>query len=240
MTNLAVAQTVDPDELLSVDQFQRVLPKHVKTKVTTEMVDDINGLLTDQQLRENFRENLLAYTGVMSDGKYKIQSYIDAVKYVSFKLLGSSNIEAYTKTFPQRFQRLVSEGADDKTISSYCAAYNKTQLVNKIMEQTLVPTHVLNQDLYQKALNTQAYLMMNANSEKVRCDAANSLLTQLKMPETQKIELEVGVKEDKVINDLRNTTMELVAQQKKMIESGMAPVKEIAESRLVIEHDTRE
>lgn len=230
----------DPGELITEDVFVRALPKKLKGKVTPEVIDGINKVITEPGLRENYRDNLLAYTGVMTDGKYKLQSYIDAVKYVSYKLLGSSNIEAYTKTFPHRFQRLVNEGADEKTISSYCAAYNKNQLVNKIFEQTLVPTHVLNADLYQKALNRQAYLMMNANSEKVQSDAANSILQQLRMPETQKIELDVGIKQDKSIDDLRQSTLELVAQQRKMIESGVMHVKEIAESKLVLEHDPDE
>lgn len=227
-------------DLITIEQFERVLPKKNKGKLTTEMVENINNLMTDQQLRENFRENLLSYTGVMSDGKYKIQSYIDAVRYVSYKLLGASNIEAYTKTFPNRFQRLVNEGADDKTISSYSTAYNKTQLVNKIMEQTLVPSHVLNADLYQKAINTQATLMITANSEKVRTDAANSLLVHLKMPEVTKIEMDIGITADKSVSELRATTLALVKQQKAMIESGAMQVKEIAHSKLVIEHNPDE
>ena len=227
------APKVEPDELMTQEMFTRVLPKKIKTKVTPEMVSDINSLLIDPTLRENFRDNLLSYTGVMADGKYKIQGYIDAVKYVSCKLLGASNVEAYTKTFPHRFQRLVNEGADDKTISSYVAGYNKTQLVNLILEQTLVPMHVLNQDLYQKALNKQAHLMATAKSEKVQTDAANSLLTHLKMPETQKIELDIGMKGDKSIDELRATTLALAAQQKKMIESGVMQVKEVAHSKLV-------
>jgi len=220
---------------LTIDQFTRALPKGVKTKVNQEMVDNLNGLMVDQQLRENFRDNLLSFTGVMSDGKYKINDYINAVRYVSHKLLGSSNIEAYTKTFPDRFQRLVNEGADDKTISSYCAAYNKTQLVMKITEQTLVPTHVLNADNFQKAINTQVQLMTTANSEKVRSDAANSLLTHLKPPETKKVELEIGMKEDKAINDLRATTQALVEQQKKMLNDGSATPQQIAHSEIVID-----
>lgn len=222
-------------EQLTKDQFVRVLPKHVKSRVTDELVDEINGLITDPKLRENYRENLLSYTSVLADGKYKIGDYINAVKYVSYKLLGSSNIEAYSKTFPDRFQRLVQEGADDKTISSYSTAYNKNKLVNLIFEQTLVPSHILNADLYQKALNVQAQLMISAASEKVRSDAANSLLTHLKMPETTKIELDVGIKVDKSIEDLRATTLELVKQQRLMLESGAMNAKEIAHSNLLIE-----
>jgi len=227
----------DPDCLVTIEQLQRVMPKQTKTKVTESLVATINEIMTDSQMRENFRDNLLSYTSVMADGKYKIQSYVDAVRYVSHKLLGSTNIEAYTKTFPHRFQRLVNEGADNKTISSYCAAYNKTKLVNKILEQTLVPMHVLNADLHQKALNRQAFLMMNAKSEKVQTDAANSLLTQLKAPETTKIELDVSVKDDKSILELRAATLALAEQQRRMIASGAQSAQEVAHSDLVLEHE---
>lgn len=234
--NAIIATVPAPIEPITIDQFKRALPKKSKTKLTPEMVDNINKLLNDQQLRESFRDNLLSYTGVMAEGKYKLQDYINAVRYVSYKLLGSVNIEAYAKTFPDRYQRLVNENADAKTMASYSTAYNKTQLVNKIMEQTLVPSHVLNADIYQKAINVQAGLMVSANSEKVRTDAANSLLNHLKMPEVTKIEMDIGIKQDKSIDELRATTLELVAVQKELIITKAMPAEKIAHSKLVIEH----
>lgn len=219
---------------LSKEQFMRVLPKQIKTRVSDELVDGINALLDDQQLRENFRDNLLSYTSVMADGKYKIGDYVNAVKYISFKLMGDTNIAAYTKTFPDRYQRLLDEQAEDKTIASYATAYNKTQLVQKIFGQTITPSYILNADLYQKALNRQAYLMTNATSEKVQSDAANSLLTHLKMPETTKIELDVSVKEDKSINELREATLLLAKQQRAMIEAGAMNAREIAHSVVIV------
>lgn len=220
-------------DLLTKEQFLKVLPKKNKMAVSDKLVNNINNSISDPILREAFRENILSYTNVLNDGKYKIQSYIDAVKYVSYKLMGNSNIDAYTKTFPSRYQSLVNKGADADKISSYVAMYNKTQLVNKILEQSLVPSHILNAHMYQDALNTQAHLMVTANSEKVRCDAANSLLTHLKLPETQKIELDIGVKEDKSIGDLRNATMKLVEQQKEMLEAGIMTSTEIAQSNVI-------
>lgn len=166
--------------------------------------------------------------------------HISAVKYVSHKLMGATNIEAYSKTFPDKMQRFAAHGVAAKDIASYVTAYNKSKLVNLIFEQTLIPSYVLNQDLYQKALNVQAELMVSANSEKVRCDAANSLLAHLKMPETQKVELEIGVKEDSAIAALRATTMELARQQRLMLEAGAMNAQEVAHSRLVIEGEARE
>lgn len=219
---------------LTIEQFQRALPKQIKMAVTQDIVDSINLTLTDPQLSQNYRENLLSYTSVMRDGKFKIQSYLDAVRYVSFKLLGDSNVLAFAKALPDRYQNFLNTNVSEKDISSYVAAYNKNKLVNLIFEQTLVPSHVLNADLYQKALNIQAQLMVNAVSEKVRTDAANSLLTHLRPPEIKKFELDIGIKQDSSIDELRATTLELVAQQRAMIIGNTMTAQQIAHSKLVI------
>lgn len=226
--------------VLTVDQFRQALPDKVKKSVNQELIDQINTTLSDPDMYEAYRDNLLSYTRVMSDGRFKVTDYISAVKYVSHKLMGCTNIEAYSKTFPDKIARFTAQGVLPKDIASYVTAYNKSKLVNLIMEQTLIPSYVLNQDLYQKALNVQAELMVGAKSEKVRSDAANSLLTHLKMPETQKVELEIGVKEDSAIAALRATTMELARQQRMMLEAGAMNAQEVAHSRLVIEGEAKE
>lgn len=225
---------------LTVEQFRQALPDKVKKSVNQELIDQINTTLSDPDMYEAYRDNLLSYTRVMSDGRFKVTDYISAVKYVSHKLMGCTNIDAYSKTFPDKIARFTAQGVAPKDIASYVTAYNKSKLVNLIMEQTLIPSYVLNQDLYQKALNVQAELMVSAKSEKVRSDAANSLLTHLKMPETQKVELEIGVKEDSAIAALRATTMELARQQRMMLEAGAMNAQEVAHSRLVIEGEAKE
>jgi len=218
---------------LSKEEFKATLPKNLKNKISDELMGSINGLLQEQTTREEFRENLIGYASVLAQGRYKVEDYVSAVKYVSHKMLGSTNLEAYVKTFPVRYKRLLDDGVDDYRVSAYASSYNKNQLVNKIYEQTLIPSHILNADVFQKALNVQAELMVHANSEKVRSDAANSLLTHLKRPEVTKIELDVGLKEDKTINDLRQATMALAASQRDMIKSGMMNAKEVAHSQII-------
>lgn len=203
---------------LSIEQFKEVLPKQIRGSVTDELIDSINITISNSELRENFRDNLLSYTSVMKDGKFKIDSYINAVKYVSLKLLGSSNVDSYLKTFPDKHQWFIDQNTSNKDISAYVAAYNKTKLVNLIFAQTLVPFHVLNADLYQKALNVQVALMTDEDvSPKVRSDAANSVLTHLKPPEATKIELDLGFKEDSMLAGLRQSMLELAAMQHKNI-----------------------
>lgn len=226
--------------MLTVEQFQSALPTVLKRTVSQELIDKVNSTLANPEEFEAYRDNLLSYTRVMADGRFKIENYIDAVRYVSHKLMGATNIEAYSKTFPDKITRFAAQGVSSKDIASYVTAYNKSKLVNLIFEQTLIPSYVLNQDLYQRALNVQADLMMSAKSEKVRCDAANSLLTQLKMPETQKVELEIGVKEDSAIAALRATTMALAEQQRQMVTSGAMNAQQVAHGKIVVDVEAKE
>ena len=219
---------------LTLDQFKQALPDKVKKSVSQELIDQVNSTLSDPDMFEAYRDNLLSYTKVMADGRFKVSEYINAVRYVSHKLMGCTNIDAYTKTFPDKYQRFMAQGVVAKDIASYVTAYNKSKLVNLIFEQTLIPSYVLNQDLYQKALNVQAELMVSAKSEKVRADAANSLLTHLKMPEKQKVELEVSVKEDSSIAQLRTATLELARQQRLSMEAGQLNAQQVAHSRLQV------
>jgi hypothetical protein len=220
---------------LTIDQFKQALPANLKKSVNPSLIAEINKKLNDPDMYEIYRENLLSYTHVMKEGKFKVSSYIDAVKYVSYKLMGKTNIDAFSLTFPDKVKRWQTQGVASKDIASYVTAYNKSKLVNLIYEQTLTPFWVINQDVYQKAINTQLELMQTAQSEKVRSDAANSILTHLKPPETKKVELDIGLKEDSAINALRDATAKLAEQQIEAIRSGKQNAQEVAHSSLLIE-----
>lgn len=225
---------------LTIDQFKAALPVQFKKSINQQLVDDVNNIISDPESYEIYRDNLLSYTHVLKEGKFKISNYLDAVRYVSFKLMGKTNIESYTLAFPDKIQRFTQQGVSAKDISSYVSAYHKSKLVGLLLAQSLTPSWVLNQDLHQQALNVQAELMMTAHSEKVRSDAANSLLTHLKPPEAQKVELEVSHKEDSTIAALRDSTLQLVAQQKTMLQSGAMQATEVAHSKLITDVDYEE
>jgi hypothetical protein len=220
-------------EVMDIEQFKDALPPSLKKSVNQELIDKINTTLSEPDMYETYRENMLSYTRVMQEGKFKVSNYIDAVKYVSHKLLGKTNIDAFTTTFPEKIADWDSRGVASKDIASYVSAYNKSKLVNLIYAQTMIPIYVLNQDKVQMALNVQADLAMNARSEKVRSDAANSILTHLKQPETQKVELDIKTSEDSSIKSLRESTMELVAQQRKMIQAGLMDAQEVAHTKVI-------
>lgn len=220
-------------DVVSLGQMREILPKNLKDAFTQEMVDDLNSAISDPIFAEMYRDNLLSFTSVLNEGKYKMTAYLDAVRYACFKFMGDTNESAYSKTFPDRYRKLVAQGLDAKAISAYVAAYAKGKLVNSIMGQAMIPVSILNMDVYQKAINVQTELMLTAKSEKVRCDAANSLLTQLKPPEVKKLEVEIGTKDDGSIDALRKATQELTEMQRNLITSGSATARTIADSRII-------
>lgn len=221
--------------MMTVELLKATLPKALQINATQEWVDQINNIALDPEVAEEVRSNFLSYTKVLQEGKFKTESYLDAITYVTHKLMGYSNQDAYIRTFPARYQALVAKGISAKDLSAYVAAYHKNKLVNLIMEQSVVPSWLLNQDIYQKAINTQFELMTDVDvSAKVRSDAANSILTHLKPPEVQKVQIDVGVKREGGINDLMETMRQLALQQQELIQAGV-PARQVARQKLMIE-----
>ena len=219
---------------ITLDQLKAVVPKNSRRVITEDLVNTLNRLTDEdgEEFASAFRENFLSYKSVLKSGEFKTTDYMRAVKYVSYKLMDMPNIDSYMLTFPDRYEKLMKRwGATlsvaeirDIHLSQFVTAYNKNKLVNMILEQTLVPTHVLNAPLYQEALNVQAFLMVNARSEMVRSTAATAILANCKPPETSKIELSVGYDQE-----AQDTQKELVSQigqialnQQKMLAAGMS------------------
>ena len=223
---------IETTDHLTNDMLAGSIPdKRFRKYITDELVDVVNSE-PDSELRRVYRDNVLSYSSVLITGKYSLAAYINAVKYVSLKLLGDKSSTAYSKVFPDRYQALVDKGTSGSQIASFADNYGKNALITKIMEQTMIPTHILNAGVYQEAINTQAELMRTAKSELVRQKAAESLITNLKAPEAAKVEIDVNYSND-TIDDLRATTKALAQQQLKMIMGGQASAKEIAHSEIL-------
>lgn len=218
---------------LTIQDVAQALPPHLKVAATQNLVDTLNQIQLDPEAADAIRSNFISYAHVLKEGRFKIEDYLNAIAYVSFKLMGYTNREAYTQTFPQRYQNLVAKGTSDKDISAYVAAYHKNKLVTLVLEQSIIPSWILNQDAYQKAINTQLDLMTNSQSDKVRCEAANSILTHLKRPETKQIQLDISTKDSSGLDELKSKMVELAEIQRSLIEGGAMNTRTVAHQTLI-------
>lgn len=225
--------------MLTQEQVQNLVPKKQRDLVSEELIDKINSVAADPLVADQFKENFITYSSVMQSGKYSIEEYKNAVHFATHKLLQSKDIDAYAKVFPDRFQRLIDKGLDRSSISPYASAYKNSKLVVAILEQTLVPTYIVNAPLYQEALNVQADLMLNARSEMVRSTAASALLAALKQPEAAKLEVDINLKKDSIVDDYERVMREFAAKKVEAIKQG-GDVKEIANYDIVIDVEEEE
>lgn len=215
--------------MLTLQQVQDSLPAGQKGHITQHHVDQLNSLSNDPEEARYIRDNFVSFSQVLSEGRFKLGDYVHAVMYVSHKVMGKSNLDAYKATFPDRYHAMVADGKQPKDIASYVAAYNKGKLVNLVYERAMIPTWVLNQDMFQDALNVQCLIMNDPDvSPMHRVAAANSILTHLKRPEVNKAELKVDIGMNDGMKALEARLAEMSEKQMKVIEGEAMTVQEVA------------
>lgn len=218
--------------MLQLEAVKKLVPKAQRTMITQDFLDKIVASVTNSEVAEQFKENFVTYLNVLSKGKYKMDDYISAVKYVSYKLLGYSNIKAYAATFPDRYQRLKDEG--QQQIEAFVSMYARGKLVNQIFEQTMVPTYVLNAPLHQEALNELAMMIKDPDVRGMtKVKACEAILQHTKQPEVVKGELTIGIEQSDTINDLREIVENLADTHKVLLERKGMTLKQIAETNII-------
>lgn len=218
--------------MLQLEAVKKLVPKAQRTMITQDFLDKIEASVTNSEVAEQFKENFVTYLNVLSKGKYKMDDYISAVKYVSYKLLGYSNIKAYAATFPDRYQRLKDEG--QQQIEAFVSMYARGKLVNQIFEQTMVPTYVLNAPLHQEALNELAIMIKDPDVRGMtKVKACEAILQHTKQPEVVKGELTIGIEQSDTINDLREIVENLADTHKALLERKGMTLKQIAETNII-------
>lgn len=217
---------------LTVEDLRLALPANMKSSATQALTDQVNALVADPLVAEHIREHFITYAVVLQEGKWGMEAYMNAIQYTTYKMMGYSNQEAYFRTFPARQKEFIANGTSNKDISAYVSQYHKGKLVNAIMEKALIPVHVLYLDTYHAAIRTQADLMLNAQSEKVRSDAANSILTHLAKPKENGPVVAIQVNNQSAMTAMEQMLADLGTKQLELIQSGV-PAQELAAQRLV-------
>lgn len=218
--------------MLTVEELRDSVPKQHKSRITQQFVDDLNKMIADPQMANVYTANILTYSKVLQEGRFKLDDYFNAVMFVSYKTMGMSNMAAYQKVFPARVQDMVNRNISNKDMAAYASTYNKTKLVTLIYEQTLIPDHIMYASIRYKSIARLADLMENAKCERDQVQAAATLLKELKAPESAKINVEIGTTDTGVIADLSAALANLSRQQVALVQSGEMTAKDIAHAAI--------
>ena len=216
-----------------VESLQAMLP--VKMNISEDMLQQVNNMINDEELQEQFKQNLVDFSSVLSSTRTTFQDYINAVKFVSYILMDNSATKSYMLAFPDRVKRLEDKYGSNSynQITVRAQAYKHQKIVRKVLEQTLVPAYVYNTSLFQEAINTQASIMRDTNiSSRDRVAAAESVLKYTQIPEKYMANSEqVSEQGMSVIEKLAESLKALTNAQKDSIVTGNT-AKTIAQGRL--------
>lgn len=239
------SESINPEELLGKPKVQlldentvkNIYPVRVSNTIIKRVTQAINDCLTGSEdgMEYFLRDNIIGLIDVMKDNKTNsFEEYLNAVKFVTFKQAGDSNLRAYSRTFPDTVYRLHAENKPKEHLYAYANAFAKTKLVTKIQAMMMIPSHIMYQDVFHQAVKVQAEIMNDDQvSPKVRSDAANSLMTHLKQPEVKQMELSVNTKDDGAIASLTEALNALSGSQRDMMLSGKYTSKELREATII-------
>ena len=227
-----------PMKLMEVDTFKKIYPRKVNQETAEQCVQMINDSIQgmDFLMREHYRDTLISVFDILdgSSGKYKFTDYLNAVKFVTYKLSGHTDVRAYAMTFPDRVDRMAQEKVPTSHLYVYASGYAKNKLVVDIQSKLIVPTHILFQDVFHQAVKVQASIMNDDSvAPKVRVEAANSLMTHLKQPEIKKAELQVTTSDSGVIGQLADALSNLSKGHQELLTQGKTTLKDISEATII-------
>lgn len=218
---------------MTIEELIAITPKNRHKYINQEMVDKINLAEKNGDFEGELEKDIISFSNVLKDGRYKLTDYFKAVEFCAHYLNGSSQVDAYLKTFPEIAKRRILEGK-----TSYATGappmYFKGDLVQKILAQAQIPVRLFHHHKQHEAINTLFDLMTSPKAtDRIKMESADKLLAHLKEPEAQKIELDIGVKEDESVQDLQMAMKELARQQRELIEGGHLTAKQIANQQIV-------
>lgn len=210
-----------------------------KLPVSDEVMAMLRRGVDDKNLHEVIEENYYTYASILSSGRFSIEDYINAIKYVSIKLMGNSNVTAYRITFPERFARIVEQAKRTKSseksyVDGFVSSYNRSLLVTRILEQSLIPSYVLNAPLHQRAINELAQMIFDNNVKGMaRVKACEVLLNYTKPPETIKHQLDLTDSGIDTVSNLKAALTELSETIQRGMDKNVITLKQAAEGEFV-------
>ena len=233
-------------EPLTMEYMDLVLgKKRVDKPVKEKALEFINSTIrgSNPAIAEHFRNICIDVMDSMygNGSRINLQDYLNAALFVTYRNTGDTKVKAYTKTFPDRVQRMQREGQSMTHLNSYADIYSKNQCVIDIQAKMLLPTHIVCHDLFYEAMRVTVNIMNDDKvSPKVRVDAANNIMNHTKQPEIKKQELDIKINDSNEIEQLKQALFDLSAKQRNDIIEGNYSVVDVINQNIYIEDKDEE
>lgn len=221
----------NPAKEVTVDQLKKLFPKR-KESITDELVDIINEANNTPFFSgDEFMDTLITYKDVMEKNKASLKDYMVAIKFCAYLESEDYNLtEAFKKSHAHT--DFVKERLDSPTNSSKykeltnaASRYRKRPIVKQILTQSQLGLYLMFQGETYKAINVLSDIMVNGRSEMARVAAAKEILANVKPPETHKIELDIGIKNNDAMLELNAQLAEFAVNSIEHLKSGKVDLR---------------
>ena len=213
--------------IVTIEELQEAIPAK-KNVITQEAVDIINQSLSEPEFQgESLLQTAVTYQKALEGRRVGIMDYLYALKFCAYMTSMDDNYtEAYKKTFYHR--EFVKERLNAPTAStayteltSAASRYRKSKLVVDILTFSQTPMHLLYRGYQYKAIEVLHDTMLSAKLDRDKINAAKELLAATKAPEDMRIELDIGVKETSLQEELNKQLAQVAMQQKALLDKGI-------------------
>ena len=226
MGRLGIVKKQVPE--ITLEELKERFPAK-KNTINEETVKLINDAMNDPQFSgEEFINTMMDYQNVLATSSASFKEYVNAIKFCAYLESTEFHItEAYklaraNDEFVRERMFAPTDSNEYKELTSTASRYHKTPLVRNILTQSDMPLHLMFQGARYRAVAVLAREMTDAEYSKDRIAAADKLLTHVKPPENQKIELDIGMTSEakSVTASLMDQLAVMAVQQRKLLEAG--------------------
>jgi len=220
----------DAGQSITREELLKAMPKGVSATVTDDILTMINSMGDSVNLpQELLEEDLMSYMHLLGGRGRSIKDLVNAIKFCNLKRNMGVN-KAWSIVFPAKYKELVDA---QKGTSNFSSMYNGSPLVCEIDKAMILPVSLMYQHQFHMAVKKDIDLMngisapnadgeMQTVSPHVQHLAAANLMTVLRMPEEQSVELKIGASDAVMAQqqEMVDHIGSLVAMQAKAFREG--------------------
>ena len=229
-----------PATEVTIEDMKRLFPKK-KESITEELITIINDAHNNPFFSgDEFMNNILTYKDVMEKQKASLKDYLAAIRFCAYLESEDYNLtEAYKKShchteFVRERLDSPTTSAEYKQLTNAASRYRKRPMVVQILTQSQLGLHLMFQGEQYRAINVLSDIMVNGRSEMARVAAAKELLANTKAPETHKIELDIGIRNESAMESLNAQLAQFAMESMNQLMAGKTDLKTLG-SMTVIE-----
>lgn len=217
---------------ITKERIRDLLPKRTSVSVTDEVIRLIHNMEDDTGLpQELLEEDFLGYIHLVTSGNSNsLTELVNAIKFCNLKR-NYTNKEAWSITFPTKYNRLVEENMQ---IDNHVSMYNASKLVVAVDKEMLIPIHLQYAPYFHASVKKQFDLMNGKGTSKdkegnfmkvtpmVQHLAAKELANLTRQPEETKLDISInpGAAAVSMQEEMNEQLRQLVAGQRQRLIDG--------------------